>query len=936
MHAIFSHRYKSWSELECAIEGLESAKSKGDAFEDFVFFYIQYFADIYQITQLYCPVADRKPFPRQILAALKLEKKDHGVDGVYTTSAGTTVAWQAKFRTSRQNLSYTELATFWTEAEYADYRLIVSNSNEISDIAHKKSGHLQLLVDKFLQLDTAFFDTLHERARNAAAPIERPRKTPRDYQEEILTDLLNGFSKHDKGKLIAACGIGKTMLAFWLSERLGARTVIFLAPSLQLVRQTLQAWAQESAEAFRYICVCSDDSVISEVDSLESAITDLDIPVTTAASEVHDFLTKKSLHRSVVFTTYHSAPVVAEACKRIGCPAFDLAVYDEAHRTAGVERENTFSQALSDDAIPARKKLFMTATERLVRPRLQKAAEANGLTAFSMSDASVYGTVLHRMTFGQAIKRRIISDYRIVVSALYQEDIASILKRAAAVYDENGNPTPVSPDLLYKQLVMLKSLDDLGIEKVITFHSKISEAKSFASLIGNQLQTQPRSFVSHINGSMSAQHRAYLIEEFERSSLGVITNVRCLTEGIDVPLIDAVFFADPKGSLIDIVQAAGRAMRQPYGSKGKLAYIVLPVLLDAKADYLSGDGFEALFNLIQALRDQDEVLTEWIDSINLSAVTGKKHSPSRKSTKDLGKLIINLPKQLDFAAFSEALLLKIADVNRDPVGTTGIGSTLGKNERGGSYTRVFKTLCDYTPQMLEESLLSPTFALVKATTVAYPSSVLRINNNNISHCVRMGLLKELNGKRSYGVTPLGALYKRGNISIIALMRNQMLKYCDVINGNALYPYRLACQLLSRVRSLGFIEFVYGLYSIQFTKDGDPDIDTAIAVTNTIRERYPNIHLTNEANKPSLLEELNTLHPAGFSYQNVWTDRTTTGNQFRYLIRHLELYSDVFCYDETNRRLQLKPDSLATLNGYLRKSGAMLAPAAYDNGIWING
>ena len=184
---------------------------------------------------------------------------------------------------------------------------------------------------------------------------------------------------------------------------------------------------------------------------------------------------------------------------------------------------------------------------------------------------------------------------------------------------------------------------------------------------------------------MSAQERAEIIHNFEKSDIGILTNVRCLTEGVDIPLIDGVFFADPKGSLIDIVQAVGRALRQKYGEKNKIAYIIIPVLIeDDSYDLITGQGFEALFNLIQALRDQDHTLSEWIDGINYAAVKG------RTSKNKTGKLQIILPKEIDYNDFEEALTVRIADVNRNPTGTTGIGSKLGKKRAKRKYKPCFQ------------------------------------------------------------------------------------------------------------------------------------------------------------------------------------------------------------------------------------------------------
>lgn len=926
MIEIYKEQYSNWSAAEAAIEVLGDNKKKGDAFEYFCYFYLKFFADLYQIKEIHCPIVDNRPFPKHVVEKLRLEKTDYGVDGVYINEANEYVAWQAKFRTGRAALTSRELSTFWAEAEYADYRLVISNTHVLPSVAHKKSGHLSVLVDRFVSLDNDFFESLTSTANAGSIQIKHTKKQPRQYQNEILQDVLSGFKSADRGKLIAACGIGKTLIAMWTLEKLFAKEVIFFAPSLQLVRQTLEEWSIESSSAFQYLCVCSDQTVDSEIDANNIEVGDIDIPVTTSADTVYEFLKKPSDKKRFVFSTYQSANVISDALKKADNPfSFDIAFFDEAHRTAGVSNSK-FNIALDDNSIKTKRKLFLTATERLVRPRLSSKLEEHNFSVFSMNDNSIYGDVFHRLTFGEAIKKKIISDYRIVFTGMGGTEYSELVKNNLYVTDGYNDAEAVQN--IYKVALLRKAIKDLGLTKVISFHSKISESKDFASklAVGSSFEGL-RTEISHINGAMTAQERAEIIQDFEDADLGVITNVRCLTEGIDIPLIDAVFFADPKGSMIDIVQAVGRAVRQRFGDTGKIAYIIVPVLLDQKGqDVLSGAGFEALFNLIQAMRDQDESLAEWIDSINLAAakgrISGSKAVP--------GKIVINLPTEINTADFEEALLLRIADVNKNPAGTIGIGSKLGKNERKGDFTRIFKTLCDYTPAKLEESLIAPTFAIIGDDADAiYSSKDIRINNNNVSHCKRVGLLKEVE-KNKYKMSPLGLLYKRKEIEFLDLLKNQFLLYSERHNEGILFPYRVAINFMMSIRHVNYIQFLYSLFSIQFS-DGKPDLEEAISVAKEISNIYPNILLTSEANKNEILEDLNSRYSKSFSYNNVWTDRTTAGNQYRYLIRHLEIYPD--CFKIENNIFLINKEKEAFLASLLMESGNYM-DKGYGDAIWV--
>lgn len=926
--SLFCHN--DWESIESELEDIADPKIKGDLFEYFANYYLRYFENLYDIKEIYCPIADGTPFPPKILKRLNLESRDYGVDGVFITHSNELCAWQAKFRSKRNVLTARELGTFWAEAEYADFRMVISNTRMLPGVSKKKRGHLSVLVDKFEHLDNGFFQGIEDYYKQSRR-IHREKKIPRDYQYRMLDEIRGGFSTSRRGKAIAACGIGKTLVSLWAVEEMDASTTIFFAPSLQLIRQTLEDWAMEANKPFRYLCVCSDQTVDADIDQNTMAMGEVDIPVTTDPKTVHGFLKGSSDNeKKYVFSTYHSAEVIGKAVARLNNSfRFDVAVFDEAHRTAGLGGKNSMSIALDDSVVPADKKLFLTATERLVRPRLQKAATEQDIKVFSMNDEAIYGPVFSRLSFGKAIEEHIISDYRIVLSGFYHEDLAGLLKENRYVVgNEDEGTHGESIDNLFKREVLRRAIEDLGIRKIITFHSNIREAKAFTNGLNDVIQeVYSDVYVSHINGAMSAQSRAEIIREFESSEVGVITNVRCLTEGIDIPLIDGVFFADSKGSMIDIVQAVGRALRQPFGRRDKTAYIILPVLIDETTnDTLSGQGFESLFNLIQAMRDQDHMIADWIDSINQDAVRGRIYN-----APDLGKILIRLPSRIDLEEFSNALALKIADVNRDPAGTIGIGSTLGRSQRKGSIPRVFKTMMDYTPDKCETSIVIPTFSIIDDTEAVYPTSKLRINNNNVSHCKRLGLIKEVE-RSKYTLSKIGKRYNRGEIAFETVFRNQMMLYSELVKGSVLFPYRIACQFLLSLGKLNYIEFLFSLYSLAFDNNGKPEFRQAVSIAKDIRKCYPQILLTNESNKRALHEELNDRYGSDFSYENVWTDRTTAANQFRYLGRHLELFEGVFSL----RKGWLAVDSMKTsiVEEILQESAPFINTDHYGDTIWI--
>lgn len=397
MKPLFETHYSSWAELESAIAQLGDNKQMGDAFEEFTHFYLNYHRAFYQAGgDIYSPVVTgRLPVP--VMQHLELEVTDHGVDGVFIRLDGAYVAYQSKFRTDPNNtIPYHELAKFWIEGKRAEYRLTVTNARRVTDLSAKQDGHLEVCRDKLVELDHAFFDALHEFATANAVVHPKPKKQPREYQIEILDSLQSRLETTERGKLIAACGIGKTLLSLWLVERRGDRHVLFLAPSLQLIRQTLGEWAGE-AEPFTYICICSDKSVADEDDVMLGA-KEIDIPVSTDPETVARFLSSAG-EKKFVFSTYQSVPVLVDALSQTDFE-FDIAIYDEAHRTAG--SDGLFSAALKDD-IRSKRRLFMTATERLVTSRVALAAEQANRVVFSMDDAATYGEAFVNLSFGEAI-----------------------------------------------------------------------------------------------------------------------------------------------------------------------------------------------------------------------------------------------------------------------------------------------------------------------------------------------------------------------------------------------------------------------------------------------------------------------------------------------------------------------------------------------------
>lgn len=401
--------------------------------------------------------------------------------------------------------------------------------------------------------------------KSAAAGPRTLRPWP--HQRDAIRAIRGVLARASRTKLVMACGSGKTLVEF--AAAADYDKVLVLEPSLALIAQSLStARDLGTVENRAVLCVCSDGSVVGS-DDWRVSPEDLGIPVTTDLIETRRGL--EASKRLLVFCTYQSAPLLMEAL-----PTgfrFDFVVYDEAHRTAGA-RERLFSKALSDEGLPARKRLFATATPRHMSPSARGGLDAN--LVYSMDDEAVYGELAYQLTLPDAIERGVCSDYEVLVSCVSGREAKDAIRKG----HELLLPQPEAPvDEVAMQLAIARACSDTGARRVISFHRTIEDAQDFAEDRAGVFEDAGIT-AFHINGGMPAATRAELLAAFVNCETpALLTNARCLTEGVDVPSIDMVSFCFRKQSQVDIVQAVGRALRAHPGKK--TGYILLPVFLDA-------------------------------------------------------------------------------------------------------------------------------------------------------------------------------------------------------------------------------------------------------------------------------------------------------------------------------------------------------------------
>ena len=572
---------------------------------------------------------------------------DIGVDIVAQRFDGGLTAIQCKCYDPANTLYEQDLATFlaYTNADF-DERLIISTtpnwSRNLLALITNQRPPVQRLDLFGLEATTIDWDAY---LSDETAPLEeRPRKEVRPHQQRALDDVIAGLQEHDRGKMIMACGTGKTFTALQAAEKVagpGGR-VLFAAPSISLVNQALREWGHDAETPIRAFAVCSDPKV-GRGDSDGARAYDLPIPATTDPEQLAAAATEEADDRlTVVFSTYQSMDVIRRA-QDAGMPAFDIAVCDEAHRTTGYalddEERSSFLQIHDADAIRARKRLYMTATPRLYNPAAKRKAEAADAYVASMDDEETYGPELHRLNFAESVEGDLLSDYKVAILVMDEEQIAREYQRELADDEAGLNVGDVG-----RVIGCLNGLakldpehdqfqnDPKPMQRAVAFSNTIKASERFVELVGmlqddaGREQRGIQVEAAHVDGKsgvlVRADRLAWLGGEtmVMEGQCHILSNARCLTEGIDVPSLDAVLFLQPRKSQIDVVQAVGRVMRRAPGKKH--GYIILPVVVPAGDDPASAldrnNAYAHVWEVLQALRSHDERFDAWVNKLDLN------------------------------------------------------------------------------------------------------------------------------------------------------------------------------------------------------------------------------------------------------------------------------------------------------------------------------
>ena len=475
------------------------------------------------------------------------------------------------------------------------------------------------------------------------------KKKERPHQLEAIFNVTEGLKIYDRGKLIMACGTGKTFTALKIAEAItnGTGNVLFLVPSISLLNQTLLEWTAQSKYDYRVFAICSDPKASRNTDSSDS-LTDTVIPATTNVEKLlHQYnKTNDTDTLNFYFSTYQSIEVVSEFQRKTDIE-FDIVICDEAHRTTGVTLagadESNFVKVHSNEYIKAKKRLYMTATPRIYGDESKKKADEGSAVLCSMDDESVYGKDFYTLGFSKAVSLGLLADYKVIVLAVDEGYVSRRLqslltdKSSELTLDDSvkilGCLNGLSKRTLFDSEENYFANDPNPMRRAVAFNSSIQASKKFVSLfeeIQNELMLNGHDDtivtvqLSHVDGTDNALVRKNRIEWLKENTSDnvcrVLSNARCLSEGIDVPALDAVMFLNPRNSIVDIIQSVGRVMRKAEGKR--YGYIILPIGVPAgmePEDALNDNKrYKIVWDVLQALRAHDDRFNNTINKIDLN------------------------------------------------------------------------------------------------------------------------------------------------------------------------------------------------------------------------------------------------------------------------------------------------------------------------------
>nr|WP_240641104.1 DEAD/DEAH box helicase family protein [Helicobacter pylori] len=612
---------------------------------------------------------------------LRGNKGDRGIDMVITTASKEYIAVQCKFH--QDSVSLNDISTFLSQlqAGVGEVRFkkgIIISTSKLTSVALEEIEQIRknkgIDIVEITEEDFIYSQIDWEKLDPTQTQDELPlcdKKSPRSHQIEAINATKEYFSspKNARGKLIMACGTGKTYTSLKIMEALDPKITLFLAPSIALLSQTFREYAQEKSEPFYASIVCSDDKVgkgkknKSDDDIDDINFSELPLKPSTRLEDILSVRKKaqKENKRFIIFSTYQSALRIKEA-QEAGLGEIDLIICDEAHRTVGAmystnERDdkNAFTLCHSDENIKAKKRLYMTATPKVYSESSKAKAKESDNVIYSMDDADTFGEEIYTLNFERAIALDLLTDYKVIILAVRKENLSGVTNSVNKKISQlKAEGTKLDKKLINNEFVCkivgthkglakqdLIVLDDENKEdhnlqnqydtapsqRAINFCKSINTSKNIKDSFETIMECydeelKKKSFknlkinIDHIDGTMNCKDRLEKLEElnqFQPNTCKVLSNARCLSEGVDVPALDSIVFFDGKSAMVDIIQAVGRVMRK--AKRKKRGYIILPIALEESEienldEAVNNTNFKNIWKVIKALRSHDPSLVD--------------------------------------------------------------------------------------------------------------------------------------------------------------------------------------------------------------------------------------------------------------------------------------------------------------------------------------
>ncbi len=607
---------ENWEGFVSMLENLNK-KEKGDAFELLTKLYFKlspkysFYDEVWMLSEV----------PVSVIEELGIPSHDLGID-LIAKSGNEYHAIQCKYHSDKnQSVTFKEVSTFIS--------LLESNSKftqgyicSSADITSRNYNKLNtkpinlILSDSWQELPREFFENArHFLSRKKVSLV--PFK-PKDHQIKALADASEYFSQKEntRGKLIFPCGAGKSLTGFWLIEELKSKSTLIAVPSLSLVKQTLDVYLREIVahkRKIKWLCICSDEG-IGQDDDVVFYTENLGVPCQTDPAYIEQWLKENKKEEIVVFTTYQSGRLIAEISKKLKY-SFDLGIFDEAHKTVGSDKK-LFSHLLFEENISIKKRIFMTATERFYRGSKDD--------IISMDNYDIYGETFTQMSFKEAIELGLLTDYKVITIDVKKSEIAEFIRQNNLVQLNNKWGKETEARSLASMLALRKAMKRFPIKNAVSFHSSIDKAirnKELQNYITDTYHYEPIESYT-VSGKIPTSKRNVIVQEFARSPKSLITNARCLTEGVDVPNIDCIVFSDPRKSKVDIVQALGRALRKKEGKEW--GYVILPIIYDEETQDIDNENFQEILSVVRGLASNDERIVEYFKDKNEPESTRKR------------------------------------------------------------------------------------------------------------------------------------------------------------------------------------------------------------------------------------------------------------------------------------------------------------------------